>query len=477
MKLTIFKKMAFAFGTMAFLGACTSDFDNINTNPVASATMDAGILFTYNQVSVSGHTYEMWRGNVLHTSIWGQHLSTPWGTQGYLTNDTWGTAYWDMTYSKLVVNSQEIIRLTKDQATKNAMAKAWRAFIMHRLTDMWGDVPFTQAGNGISALNFTPKYDTQESIYKALLTDLKEAAATLKTAGNSYGAADLIYNGEHEKWRKFANTLRLRLALRLTKVDEALAKQHATEAIADGIIESHAETALMKHTKADTYHASSNGTSAPISDYGFGGAVMSSALVNAMKANNDPRLHIFGLPNAKGEYAGTPNGNVDVPRDRDVASYPNYNQGMPFAQDANAYFVSYAESMFLKAEAQQRGWVAGNASDSYEKGVRASLEQWGVKDKAAIDAFVNKVKYDASKGLEQIITQKWIGLYTDGFEAFAEVRRTGFPKFAASDINGNIPRRLKYPLSEQSLNKTSYSEATSRLQGGDVETARMWWDK
>lgn len=471
-----FKKVALGVCLAIASTSCTDKFESLNTNPVAAATMDASYLLTYNQLSVSGHTYEMWRGNLLHGMVWGQHLSTPWGTQTYVTSDGWGTAYWDMTYSKLVVNTQEIVRLTQKEAAKNAIIKAWKAYIFHRLTDFWGDVPYSEAGKGIASGILQPKYDKQQDIYTSMLSDLKEAAATLSTAGNSYGAADLIYKGDHAKWKKFANTLRLRLALHLIKVDENLAKQHAVEAINGGLFDSNADNAIMIHTKGDTYAAGTNGSSAPVSDYSFrGGVVLSSAFMRILNERNDPRLPIFALPNAAGKYVGAANGNVDAPRDPDTGSVPNYNT--VFAQDANAYFLTYSEAMFLKAEAIQRGWVAGSASNEYEKGVRASLNQFGVKA-TDVEAYLKNanVVYDASKGLEQIITQKWIGLYTDGFEIFAEVRRSGFPKFLPNEINGVIPRRLKYPLSEQSLNKNSYTEAVSR-QGADTETTKVWWDK
>ncbi len=469
-----YKIRTFALAGMMLLGAgaCTDEFEEMNKNPTTITEVEAGSLLGYNQLSVSGHRYEAWRSNLLHFSVWGQHMHTPWGTANYVTNDGWIVAYWDRSYVKLLANTQEIIRLTQDKPSENAIAKVWRAFIVHRLTDVWGDVPFTEAGVGISQGIFQPKYDTQESIYNTLLSDLKEAASVLSSGSNSYGEQDFLYKGDHAQWKKFANSLRLRLAIRISEVAPSLAQQHASEAIAGGVMESNADIAKMIHVDGAQFDAGTNGTSAPIVA-GFNGNYLSKGLVDLMNNTNDPRLPIYGKPNKDGIFIGVPNGTATV----DNLSPDNYsvpNENTLFAMDADAIFLSYAEVLFLKAEAAQRGWTSGSAKDYYEAGVRASLEQHGLGDQA--NAFLAKVPFDSSKALEQICTQKWLAVYGDGFEGYAEIRRSGFPNLPADAVNGEIAKRVRYPQSEQSTNGASYTAAVARLANGDTEKSPVWWD-
>lgn len=463
--------------------SCTSDFDELNTDPNKAFQTDPAYLLSYSQNGVGGHRFELWRGNLLHAMLWSNQFITPWTTP-FSTNDGWATAYWDRSYERLAGSIEETLRQIDAEGASNAeekkaITRIWRAFIYHRITDFWGDVPYSEAGKGNSDRIFQPKYDSQEDIYLDMLNELKEAVTVLESnaSGNTFGSADLVYGGDHSDWIKFGNSLRLRLAMRLTEVAPSTAQQHVSEVASASLITVNDDNCRLLRLNGDQFDPQVNGSSAPVVA-GFNGNYLSQSLVDILKDRNDPRLPVYALPNGGGEYVGYPNGNPTAPLpDLLPANFSLPNPNTVFALDADVMFLSAAEVNFLLAEAVKRGWAAGNAETYYQEGIRQSLDYHGIAS-TDIDNYLleTEVVYDDSKGLEQIITQKWIGLYSDGWEAYAEVRRTGFPTFEATALNGEIPKRLRYPTTEQTLNTASYTSAVSGMSGGDTEASNVWWD-
>jgi len=411
----------------------------------------------------------------------------------YQTNDGWATAYWDRSYERLVGGINDVVRQLEatpaenleDKPAQLAIANIWKVFIFHRLTDFWGDIPYSQAGQGVEGI-LQPEYDGQAAIYADMLSTLESAAADLSAGENAFGDADLIYGGDQGQWLQFANSLRLRLAMRLSNANPGLAEQHVAAVSSQPLIEANADNARMLHITGDQFDVGTNGSNAPIVaefNGNYISASMMGLLVNdaADAADDDPRLPVYALPNAAGDYVGLPNGSGALIGEGESFSLPNYqshpNGGTPlFALEADAMFLSAAEVAFLKAEAVVRGWASGDAGALYAQGIQLSLEQHGVASNADFETAVAYTGGSADAQLEQICTQKWIALMGDGWEAFAEVRRTGYPAFDAADLNGELPRRLRYPISEQTLNADSYTAAVA-AQGGDTEATRMYWDQ
>ncbi|MGB0525409.1 MAG: SusD/RagB family nutrient-binding outer membrane lipoprotein, partial [Flammeovirgaceae bacterium] len=377
-----FYKFNIVLVVLFFLGAtsCTSDFEELNTDPNKAFQTDPAYLLSYSQNGVGAHRFELWRGNLLHAMLWSNQFITPWTTP-FLTNDGWATAYWDRSYERLVGSIEETLRQidvegASDADDKKAITRIWRVFIYHRLTDFWGNVPYSEAGKGNSDRLFQPQYDTQRDIYLDMLNELKEAVAQLNNTptGNTFGTADLVYGGDHADWIKFGNSLRLRLAMRLSQVDAATAQTHVAEVATASLITDNADNCRLLRLSGDQFDPQVNGSSAPIVA-GFNGNYLSRSMVNILKDRNDPRLPVYALPNAGGEYVGYPNGTPSgqLPSlSPDNFSLPNPNT--VFALDADVMFLSASEVNLLLAEAAYRGWANGDAATYYQAGIRSSLE-------------------------------------------------------------------------------------------------------
>ena len=490
-------------------GACTDHFEEINTDPTRVTEVPPDMLFTRGLV-YGALRYDVYqRGKDLYGNRYSQYFAntqTGWGTDRYETRQDWLTTFWGASYSNFGINIAEAIRFTEDDpelANLNAQARIWRAFTMHRLTDFFGDIPLTEALKG----NLRPKYDTQEDIYRTLLADLREAVDQLDE-GLEYrtGSADVLFHDDLDKWRRFGNSLRLRLAMRVAYAAPDLAQDHVSEVLTEGLImTSNNDNAMLEMDPGagtgDLVHENPMYWIFSFDEYR-----VSEHMIDRLTEHDDPRLRIFARPNVRRQYAGLPNGLSDS----QLGDYPDRNystQGALFVQqDTPIPFITYAEVKFLEAEAALRGWGAGNPASHYEEGVRAHMEHLNrlidhverdLEDEKIsqdeIDDYISQpgVSYNSggsfNEQLEQIISQKWLALYGQGLEAWAEMRRTGYPEPyeimdpSGGETNGQLPRRVRYPSEEQGLNPDNLREAIER-QGGDPSdfrmhpTRRMWWD-
>jgi hypothetical protein len=333
-------------------------------------------------------------------------------------------------------------------------------------------VPYSQALKG--ADGFSPSFDTQQAIYNDLFKEWKEAQAQFD--GGKTVVGDILLGGNVAKWKKFANSLRAIAALRLSKVDAAKGKAEFAAAIADGIITSNADNVAFKYLSDANYEHPlyNNYITSNRKDF-----AVSSTFIDYLLKTNDPRLSAMADKNINGAYRGVPYG-VFPPtwKAQDVSLAATSMR----QQNSAANVITYAQVLLAQAEAVQLGWIAGNAKSLYEAAIKASMEQWGVYSASAYDAYIKspEVTFDSAKAIEQIGTQRWIVLFYQGTEAWAEWRRTGFPKLtpAAKPLNGGtaIPRRMGYPAHEVTLNKTNY-DAVIAKQGKDDQYTRVWWDK
>jgi hypothetical protein len=359
---------------------------------------------------------------------------------------------------------------------------------------------------GFDSSIYKPAYDSQQDIYANMLSELDAAAQSLDASKTTFGAADLIYGGATDKWKKFAYSLMLRLGMRMTKVDANAAKTWVTKAIAGGVITADADIAKISYLSAgqdinknplalnlwnSDYIAQNGSTNTE-------GGKYQDVFISYLKSSNDPRLPMISV---------VWNGGV---ADTSVAIQKGMPATLPNAKPAN--FVTYsepnpktilllgsprllftaAESYFLMTEAAVRGWYSGaTASTLYQNGIQAALRQWSIIGGSAgtiATATINS--YAAANPLtagtfddqmKQIYTQFWVSVFPDAQEAFASFRRTGYPALVPNNYAGNATggkffKRMLYPITEQSLNADSYAAAISRQGANDLLT-RIWWDK
>lgn len=496
---------------VASLWSCTSEFDEINKNQTAVSEdrFDENLLFTRSLVYGALRYTEYQRVQQLYTQHYMQYYSVSvdyFPTGRYISRNDWLTAYWNAAYSDFAMQCQQIIEITEGdelKTSKNAIARIWKAFIIHRVTDLFGDVPYNEAFSGI----LEPAYTAQEEIYLDMLNELKEAADILETPSiEGFGASDVVYGGDTNSWIRFANSLRLRLAMRLSEVSPDVAESHVSEVLAENnLISSNEESALLRYGR-DYGFALENIQPMSILK-SFGEYKISNTFVDFLRDNNDPRIAIFVEPNAEGEYIGLQNGlNPQELAERDLDTF-SQDTDIISSQAAPTGLLTYPEILFLQAEAALRGWGPGSAQEFYEQGIRASIAYWEniyldiasriPPEEAAelpevnisqdtIDFYLASpnIQFNEASALEQIITQKWVANLNQGLESYAEYRRTGFPNLnpipntdGQSETGGSeLPSRLIYPAEEQALNRENYEAAVAR-QGPDLMTTKVWWDQ
>ena len=456
--------------------SCKKSLDESNVNPNASQTAQPDYLLTA-AIKATADTYWGSTNNMNSSLLFVQHWAKIQYTDPdrYIVTNASFEDLWSIGYAKGIVNLNQIIKLADAQSNPNykGVALVLRSWIFTLLTDAYGDVPYAQAGNIDQYL--LPKYDHQRDVYLGVLADLKTAQDALSATGPAI-AGDVIYSNNIATWKKFANSLRLRVALRIADREPQLAAQVITDIQTEGgsYISANSETAQL------VYQASPNQN--PISnlfdtrdDYR-----VSKTIVDQLTALNDPRLPIYANKAVDTQlYTGVPNGlltgdaaALGLTKTSKIGTYFT-------APAAPAVIISYAEVLFDRAEAAARGFTAESAATLYAQAVAASLSQYGISstDIAAYQALPG-VQYDAVNYKKSIGNQKWIALYGQGLEAFAEWRRLDYPVLtpaAAGSLDGKIPVRFVYPGTEQSRNPDNYKAAVAN-QGADLLTTKLWFD-
>ncbi len=483
-----FKKAILLFAAISTLIACKK-FEQINIDPTKTTDVSEDLLFTraLRNGTLNWDLYQI--GQNLHADLYTQYfanIKTGFVTDRYISNPGWISAYWNNYYGDFIINTQEVIRKTSDdpaKSNKRNVARIWRAWLFQRATDYWGDIPYSEAGRGIDGLR-TPKYDKQEDIYADLNKELKEASTALDASKVvKFSGSDLVFAGDLLKWKRFANSLRLRIAMRMSKVDPNKARAIVLEVMTQNeLMTANTDNALMAMQLAGQF-VNRN----PLAIlFGFDELRMSKTMIDLLKSLNDPRLPIYASPIAAAgpvTYEGLTNGLNDTQLGQPANARPNYS-GMGAlirAEGAPIDIMTFAEVSFLKAEAVQRGWATGNATTFYNEGITASIARRGAISAAAVTTYLAQPSVAYNATLQQIATQKWLALFPNGFEGWAEWRRTGFPVLTPMPNNdgetgGVTPRRVIYPPTEAGLNPDSYKEAIAR-QGADRMTTRVWWDK
>ncbi len=525
MEFKIFKLSFFLLPAAVLMTGCTKNFNEINTNPASysQANFDPNYLLTDAQLTYTGSidfSYETWRANLIYCSTMMQGLSTVisyWAGDKYLLNEGYTGAYWEKAYPEQVKVVVDLVEFTKDiEKYKNVhqIGRIMKAMIMERITDLYGDVPYFGAGKGYYDNNFFPVYDKQQDIYADLLKEVDEAVTALDDAGDK-PAGDVFYNGDLDKWRKFGNSLMLRMAMRLTKVDPNTAQSIVTKVQGKTML-SNADNAIVMHDLSGSRATVNRNSQVLVGDGGQENYYVkwSKTFIDFLKSTNDPRLgkvavtQLYlkdadktqngvgnadpavqkGMPNGK-DLSGIPAQTIGS--DPSYTSFPDYSSPSPYMikKDGPTFILTYGETELLLADAAQR-FGTGDAATHYNNGVKAAMTCMGQYDPAmaiadgVADTYLTAHPYNAATGDQMINTQYWAlnNTLLNFYESWFNWRRTGFPAltpvvYPNNATNGTIPRRFPYPSFEASSNPVNYKTAHDAVPGGDVLTSRVWWDK
>lgn len=514
---------------LTYVTSCTDDFTELNTDP-KNFTEDAvtaaeyplfvkRALYTPNYMPFDQARGPFQLGHSLFPDIYANYFATTapnFGSDQFELVGGWLNG----AYSYFYQRPAPLIKFSEDAAeelgftVENAMMKIWRVYAYHRITDLWGPIPYSNFGN----LEKEVPYDSQEAIYNDFFTSLQEAVTVLKAnAGRTsfLGSNDVIFGGDLDSWLKFANTLRLRLAMRVSYVDPALAQSNAEKAVADGVMLSNDDNAMIQ---TDINFQNSYTTITQ-----WGEFRMSADMESILKGYQDPRMASFFAPAAIPDptddpvgvefpYEGMRNGQTSEAKATTNFNGLASNMAAPYTLGGDpgpAWVVmAAAEPYFLRAEGALRGWaMGGTAEELYNQGIVANHLQLGydgnnLSGEDYVTSTLTPSSYDGTtppvstipvaynaggtqeERLEQIITQKWIALWPDSEEAYAERRRTGYPILynRLNTINPNIatdeiPRRMTYTATEYADNTAATEAAVANLLGGpDLGTTKLWWD-
>jgi hypothetical protein len=437
------------------------DFGDINVNPNRPSTASDEQLLASAMLTLPE----------LSSSPQGEFMAQYLAETQYVTASLYpvGSTSFYWLYQGPLMDLQTVIDRSENN-NRLAVAKILKAYYFWNVTDRWGDVPYTDALQGADDL--TPAYDTQESIYNSLFTLLEEANNQIE-AGTI--GSDIIYGGDMEKWKRLGNTIRLLMALRLSEVDPSKGQEEFNKAISAGIMTSNDDNLVFRHVANEN---NQNYWFDQISVQNREWWALTETLVEEMLPVEDPRLAVYGEPaRTNGEYVGLLYGETE---NMDTESYSLLGTEI-WAQDAPVFLVTYAQALFAKAEAAKRGWISGGdaeAQANYEMAIEQSMLQW-TGSTEGIEQFLAQpeIAYDPARAMEQIGTQRWVHLFMNGYEAWSEWRRTGYPDDLVAPGGAAVPNRLIYPETEQFNNSESYNSAVQRQFGGEEGLySKVWWD-
>ncbi len=498
MKKKLFKN-TFIVGlfSVAGLGSCTKDFERINTPPTSVTTVDPSLLIA--RVLRDGTFQESGELPNNKFGSWIQHWAggpvVP--VSRYFEGPE--NLIWSQHYTLLrnIVQIKQELSGKEDNAegrSKLAIAELYEAYLYQRLTDLFGDIPYSEITKSTKEINRTPKFDKQEDIYPALIQKVDAAIARLTSGDLSYGSSDFFYKGSIDKWKKFGNSLKLKLGIRLRYANPSLAQKTVTEAMTStvGLFSSNSDNAAVP-----TYNDAQAENQNPILRQMTTGSAdlryLANTLVDKLKEYNDPRLPLLAEPvnvNGTATYQGIGVSLTDNQLSQLIrANYSTANKSTWFSLSfapIPSYAFTYSDICFYKAEAALLGWGAtsANAQTFFTEGVKAALALPPYNMAAIPTSYEPILSLNSltdEQKMEKIATQKWIHLFGRDMEAFAEWRRTGYPRLTPGpnpgSTNGQIRRRAIYSSEEAELNASNLKEAAARMTNGDSFLSKVWWDK
>lgn len=541
--MTTIKKYILFLGIILLMG-CDKDFEELNTNPNAPTDVNINSLFAHAQRVVfdDGSIYNE---ALLHTYTWTQQFSNKRVTNNIFQRNEFAAnvnnSYWAQYYVNKMPNVIDMKRRLASEPddmkgihiNQRAMVDILQVLNTHFIVDAFGGIPYSEAFKAFDYedQNFLPKYDTQEEVYAAMLNQLQAASSALTMADDQENfTSDIWFGGDVSKWKKLANSLRLRLAMRISDVNETLARTVINDVLEtpSDLLSSNEDNLVFRYNGTNF----ENPLFAQTTQF-FHETAGAKNFVDFLNATGDPRLRIFFNTATEGTEAGSYVGVPVSPDARDAAalfapgSTTEYNSEYSRGH-ATAWFntkfpefvINYAEVLLLRAEIAQRGWSSENAQQLYNDGIRASIEfysslyQEGVPlgqtknptvatdkdefldpsslavDPAEIDALLASpgVAFDPTDALNQIGIQQWINHHRNPRELLSNFRRTDVPNDSSTPAwetimasgtvlpQTDVPKRLTYPASEYASN-TGNLEAFIQIQGADTEATRLWWDQ
>jgi len=459
--------------------ACHTDneYEEFNRNPKNPSVVPYATLFTSATKSLVD---EIVTTNY-NTSIY-KFLAQYWTQTTYIdeTNfdmqgrripqNHWGTIYrnvlFDLKDAKVRAEAGTSINKTVEIAQMTVL----EVFAWQNLVDTFGDIPYTEA---LDPTNLLPKYDDAAGIYTSLFANLDVAITALSSGAKGFGSSDLLYGGDSAGWKRFANSLKLRMAMRIADVNPADSKKHAEAAIASGVFTSNAHNTALAYLSSPP---NTNPIWVSIVQSGRKDYVACKTFVDVLNGLSDPRVNLFFKDQVGGVIVGGPYGSNNT--------YGDFSHiaAKVLAADFEGTLIDFVEVSFLQAEAVERGYtLSGTAAQHYTNGVTSSMLYWGgTAAQAAAYLATPAVAYATATGdwRQKIATQFWIGMYNRGFEGWNVWRRFGGNTVISLAIPTEsklpVPNRYTYPQNEQQLNETNRAAAASAI-GGDTQGTKIFW--
>lgn len=487
---------SFLFLFVLLISSCTKDFEEINTDPNRPKQITPGVMLGQMQYRIvnssiidsRNFTHELMQVNAPRSSPSGE------GLHRYVVNPgsagVWTSFYGYMSDIEDIYKTSE----TLGENNYKAISLIYKCWAYSILTDLYGDVPYSEAIKA-SEGNFKPAFDKQKDIYIKILSDLELANSLLNPSKALTYGGDLLYNSNSlsggtnpgiVKWKKFSNSLRLRLLLRLSKRSgEMNSNEQISDILANPVkypvFTSNADDAIFKYTGTFPYYNPYyNQRQLEWRD----GTYVTKFFINKMNTDNDPRRNLWFTPISVGGinvYQGIESG-YPITTEYQVGKNTSYNDGLKTLPQLGI-MMTWSELEFIKAELALKGFNTGkNSKQHYDTAIAASMTQWGVimpTNYLAQAGVVYDPNTSVEAQLERIITQKYYASFFVDFQSWFEKRRTGYPilpRGSGIPAENGFPNRVPYPTYLQSLNPENLAIASASI-GGDKSATKVWWDK
>jgi hypothetical protein len=472
------------------LGSCSKDFEKVNTNPNTlpetrpELLLESAIYAVRNANQTREHrlVHEMMQ---VHVTVVNSDEIHRYIIRPSESDYMWNSWYLQITNFKDVYDNAKKLSILPNQAynfSYMGMARIMEAYTYSLITDTYGNVPYTEANRGRSDNMFQPKFDDQKSIYDSLFVRLEEANALLalnNALPTNLMARDPLFAGDIVKWRRFGNSLYLRLLMRASGRPESKAAQKINEMIVTNaanypVMTSNTDDAVIRFTSTVPFTSAFN----TYRDYDFNGENgLTEFFINTLNNWGDPRLTKWASTVASA-YIGIPSGYAPGAQQDRMSYYLPALKNEPLTGN----ILSYAEVQFMLAEAAVRGFIPSTGAKAYyENGVNNAITHWGLTVPVGHLLKPGIVWIDAEtmeQKIEKIITQKYFTFFFTDFQSWFEHRRTGYPilpKGPGLQNGGTMPTRLVYPVSVQSLNRANYAAAVAGMGGADNMLTKVWW--
>ncbi|MDE3741561.1 SusD/RagB family nutrient-binding outer membrane lipoprotein [Maribacter polysaccharolyticus] len=472
------KKILFALTLVLATISCTDNIEEYNIDPKNPESVDGDYLFSYGQyrlvwqfcdANYNNNVGRFWANYATQTTYINEsnYDASNRDVGGNIWYNIYSTSLYELQSAYELIEAEEAS--SAEEPIKNnklAVISILKVFAYQYLVDNFGDIPYTEA---LDIDNITPAYDDDLYVYEQIIQELENAISLIDTSEDSFGTSDLIYSGDMTLWKKFAHSLQLKLGTRISNYDTTTASELIQAAVSGGVFTSNDDMPLLTWSGTQPYIN-------PLYDYFYVDArasdfVATENFLELLESYSDPRLAVFYDDNIDSGYVG----GVYGASGNAYSELTHFNPDWTENSIRPSAIMEYATVCFELAEAVERGYISGSASDYYSAGITASFEYLGLTATEAT-AYIALNPYDSANWDESIGMQKYIALFHNGHEAWTEARRTGIPELAVAESSGTEnPNRMIYPLDESKINGTNYDEASSNM-GGDEASSTIFWD-